>query len=158
LIRIRLATVEEAAVVAAVLRQSFLEFEPLYTPGGFEATALPQSQVLIRMKEGPVWVAARDGIAVGTVSGMVKADSVYIRGMAVVPGARGCGAGSQLLRTVEAWAGEQGAVRIFLSTTPFLAAAIGLYKRAGFKRAKDGAGDLFGTPLFTMVKSIAQGE
>jgi GNAT superfamily N-acetyltransferase len=158
LIRIRLATVEEAAVVAAVLRQSFLEFEPLYTSGGFEATALPQSQVLIRMKEGPVWVAVRDGIAVGTVSGIVKADSVYIRGMAVAPGARGCGVGSQLLRTVEAWAGEQAAVRIFLSTTPFLAAAIGLYERAGFQRAKDGVGDLFGTPLFTMVKSIVRGE
>jgi hypothetical protein len=41
-----------------------------------------------------------------------------------------------------------------LSTTPFLTAAISLYERFGFSRSIDGPHDLYGTPLFTMVKRM----
>jgi len=60
---------------------------------------------------------------VGTVAAVVKGESVYIRGMAVLPAARGSGAGTALLRQVEHWAAGQGCRRLFLSTTPFLSAA-----------------------------------
>jgi len=71
---------------------------------------------------------------VGTVSAVVKGESVYVRGMAVLPAARGTGAGSELLKQVEEWADGKGCTRLFLSTTPFLAAAIRLYEKAGFRR------------------------
>jgi GNAT superfamily N-acetyltransferase len=145
----------EAAAVAAVLLESFLEFRPLYTEGGFAATTPGVEQVRVRMKEGPVWVALRDGVMEGTVSSVVDGESVYIRGMAVVPAARGSGAGSRLLQQVETWAAGEGAVRMFLSTTPFLGAAIRLYEGAGFRRTEDGPQELFGTPLFTMAKNIS---
>jgi ribosomal protein S18 acetylase RimI-like enzyme len=74
--------------------------------------------------------------------------------MAVLPGARGSGVGQALLDQVEAFANAQGAPRLYLSTTPFLDAAIRLYVRAGFVRTDEGPTDLHGTPLLTMEKPL----
>jgi GNAT superfamily N-acetyltransferase len=153
-LEVRLARAEDAPVIASVLHESFLEFKALYTDGGFAATALGPEQVLIRMREGPVWMALREGVVMGTVAAVVRDGSVYVRGMAVLPAGRGSGAGAALLRHVEGWAAEQRCGRIFLSTTPFLDSAIRLYERFGFRRMGDGLHDLFGTPLFTMQKML----
>jgi GNAT superfamily N-acetyltransferase len=139
-----------------LLYESFVEFEPRYTTGGFTATTPGAGQILVRMSEGPVWVAARGGELVGTVSAVLKDASAYIRGMAVVPAARGSGAGSKLLQQVESWAAGEGCERLFLSTTPFLDAAIRLYEKSGFRRTGENPHDLFGTPLFTMEKKVSR--
>jgi GNAT superfamily N-acetyltransferase len=154
LVKIRRAGLADCAAIADVLYQAFVEFRSLYTDGGFAATALNAEQIGIRVREGPVWVALRDAVMIGTVSAVKNGDSIYIRGMAVLPDARGSGAGSRLLEQVESWAGAEGCTRLFLSTTPFLASAIRLYERAGFRRTDDEPHDLFGTPLFTMEKVI----
>jgi GNAT superfamily N-acetyltransferase len=145
---------EDAAAIAGVLRASFAEFKALYTDGGFAATTLGAEQVLARIREGPVWVALREGVVLGTVAAVVQDASVYIRGMAVLPTARGFGVGAKLLQQVEVWAVSEGYTRLLLSTTPFLNSAIRLYERFGFRRTDNGLHDLFGTPLFTMQKSI----
>jgi GNAT superfamily N-acetyltransferase len=145
---------EDAAAIAGVLRASFAEFKALYTDGGFAATTLGAEQVLARIREGPVWVALREGVVLGTVAAVVQDASVYIRGMAVLPTARGFGVGAKLLQQVEGWAVSEGYTRLLLSTTPFLNSAIRLYERFGFRRTDNGLHDLFGTPLFTMQKSI----
>jgi ribosomal protein S18 acetylase RimI-like enzyme len=155
-IEIRRAGPEEAPAIETVLHESFIEFKPLYTDGGFSATTLGADQVLVRMREGPVWVALRGGTVLGTVAAVAKDDSVYIRGMAVLPAARGSGCGTMLLRQVEIWACSEGFTRMSLSTTPFLDSAIRLYENFGFRRTDDGMHDLFGTPLFTMEKIIVK--
>ena len=155
-IEIRRGCPEDSAAIAAVLRDAFAEYRDLYTEGGFAATTPDQKKVLRRMQEGPVWVAVRDNVVLGTVAAVLEgAPSVYIRGMAVLPTARGTGAGTALLRCVEAWSAAQGCTRLFLSTTPFLFSAIHLYEKAGFRRTNDDLHDLFGTPLFTMEKTIS---
>ena len=50
--RIRRAVSADAPEIAEVLRQSFLEFESLYTPKGFAATTPDREQVERRMEEG----------------------------------------------------------------------------------------------------------
>ena len=152
-IQIRQAQPDDAAAIAVVLYQSFTEYKALYTAEGFAATTPCQEQIEDRMREGPVWVASCDETLVGTVSAVAMGEAFYIRGMAVLPAARGSGAGSALLRQVESWAVIEGATRIFLSTTPFLESAIHLYEKFGFQRTSEGPFDLFGTPLFTMEKS-----
>jgi GNAT superfamily N-acetyltransferase len=154
-IDIRRAGPGDASAIAQVLHDSFVEFEPLYTTGGFSATAISPEQVLARMGEGPVWVAMSESAILGTVAAISKdGESAYIRGMAVLPSVRGSRIGAALLRQVEAWATVSGCLRLFLSTTPFLSAAIRLYERAGFTRTDEGPHELFGTPLFVMKKSI----
>ncbi len=153
-IEIRRAGPEDASPIAAVLRDSFIEFKELYSDGGFAATTPRSEEVLLRMQEGPVWVAIRGGILSGTVSAVLNGKSTYIRGMAVLPLARGSGVGVALLHRAEDWAAEQGCARLFLSTTPFLSSAIRLYERSGFRRNGEGPHELFGTPLLTMEKVI----
>ena len=92
-LEVRRAGQEDAPVIVAVLHESFVEFKFLYTEGGFAATTLGPEQVLMRMREGPVWVALREGAVIGTVAAVVKDESVYVRGMAVLPDARGFGSG-----------------------------------------------------------------
>jgi putative acetyltransferase len=153
-IQIRPAKLSECAAIAPVLHDSFAEFKALYTEAGFKATTPTEDQIRIRMKEGPVWVALRNAVIIGTVAAMKKNGSLYIRGMAVLPSARSTGAGTQLLREVEHWAASEKIHRIFLSTTPFLHSAIRLYEKSGFRRTDQGPHDLFGTPLFTMEKIL----
>jgi putative acetyltransferase len=107
------------------------------------------------MNEGPIWVVMSEDLVVGTVSVVPRGDSLYIRGMAVLPHARGQNVGELLLQHVEDFAHGQGFRRLFLSTTPFLSRAIRLYERMGFRRIDEGPHDLFGTPLFTMEKELS---
>ncbi|MGB2602752.1 MAG: GNAT family N-acetyltransferase [Candidatus Sulfotelmatobacter sp.] len=151
---IRRAAPEDARVIAQVLLDSFVEFKSLYTEAGFSATTPAPGQILTRMREGPVWIASRNNKVLGTVAAIVTGNAVYIRGMAVLPSARGSGTGAALLQYVENWATAQGCERLFLSTTPFLSSAIRLYERSGFTRTDEGPHDLHGTPLFVMEKNI----
>lgn len=156
---IRRASEDDAAAIASVLCESFAEYRSLYTPEGFAATTPASRQVRRRIEEGPVWVALYNGTIAGTVSVLDRGrEGLYVRGMAVLTAARGKGIGRRLLEHVEAFARAQKYERLFLSTTPFLHAAIRLYEQFGFRPAGEGPHDLFGTPLFTMVKSLGPSE
>ena len=155
-VQIRAAVMADAPQVASLLLESFIEYRDLYTPEGFAATTPTSEEVLTRMEEGPVWVALLDGSVVGTVAAVERGEDLYVRGMAVLPAARGLGIGELLLREVEGHAAALGYGRLLLSTTPFLHRAIRLYERFGFRRSEEGARALKGTPLFTMVKSLVR--
>ncbi|MFQ5945104.1 MAG: GNAT family N-acetyltransferase [Anaerolineae bacterium] len=153
-VEIRQAASEDADAIAALLREAFAEFESLYTPEGFAATAISSEEVVGRIAEGPVWVGSDEERVVGTASAVTREDGLYVRGMAVVPSMQGRGVGRRLLDQVEAFAREVGAQRMYLSSTPFLSSAIRLYERYGFLRTEEGPDDLHGTPLFTMEKPL----
>lgn len=155
-VRVRAAGPADAGPVAQVLRESFAEYKDLYTTEAFAATTPASESVLARMKEGPVWVALLDRAVVGTASAVGRGEDLYIRGMAVLPAGRGLGIGLLLLKRIEDYAYAHGHRRLILSTTPFLYRAIRLYERFGFRRSDEGPRHLSGTPLFTMVKSLAE--
>jgi GNAT superfamily N-acetyltransferase len=154
-VQIRRATVDDASAVASLLKKAFVEYKPLYTKQGYAATTPDRDAILTRMQEGPLWVAVYQEHIVGTASAVHKETGLYVRGMAVLPTARGLGVGRRLLAQVEAFAFEDGCVRLFLSTTPFLIQAIRLYEDFGFRATNDGPHDLFGTSLFSMEKMLA---
>jgi GNAT superfamily N-acetyltransferase len=152
---IRRAVPADAADIASVLRQSFLEFEALYTPKGFAATTPDPEQVGSRMEEGPAWIAICDDRTAGTASAVPEGEKgLYVRGVAVVPSMRGRGIAEALMNEVEAFARQNGCARMFLTTTPFLTSAIRVYERFGFTRVPNSAADLFGTPLIKMEKNL----
>lgn len=152
--RIRRARPDDAAAMETTLATAFEPLRAQYTPAGFAATTPSADVLAARFAEGPAWVAVLDDLIVGTVAARTTAGGVYVRSMAVLPGARGSGVGQALLDQVEAFANAQGAPRLYLSTTPFLDAAIRLYVRAGFVRTDEGPTDLHGTPLLTMEKPL----
>jgi ribosomal protein S18 acetylase RimI-like enzyme len=153
-IQIRIAAPDDAARITSVLHESFIEYKSSYTDEAFSATVPAPDQIRKRMAEGPVWMALQGDTIVGTVAAVERGGELYIRGMAVSPAARGLGIGELLLKHMESFAESHGVKRLTLSTTPFLDRAIRLYERFGFRRSEEGPHDLFGTPLFTMVKSL----
>jgi predicted N-acetyltransferase YhbS len=119
-IRVRMAVAEDASAVAAVLERAFIEHRASYTEDGFNATVLTKDKVEARMAEGPMWVALDNGEIVGTVAAVSKGEVLHVRGMAIVPAARGKRIGKLMLKNVEAFAMARGHERMTLSTTPFL--------------------------------------
>ncbi len=111
-VQIRLAVPEDASSIASVLHNAFIEYKPLYTREGFIATTPVAAEVKNRIDEGPVWVVSDNDAIVGTVSVVPKGESLYVRGMAVVPAARGGRIGELLLRQVEDFAAERGFKRL----------------------------------------------
>jgi SAM-dependent methyltransferase/ribosomal protein S18 acetylase RimI-like enzyme len=151
---IRVAASDEAFAIASILARSFAEYESSYSPEAFAATISTPDRIRDRINEGPVWVALRNDAVVGTLSAVARDKALYLRGMAVDPTARGDGIGRRLLDRAEEYAIRNGFERLFLSTTPFLKSAIGLYESYGFSRGDEKPDDLFGTPLFTMAKDL----
>src|SRR5438445_8096181 len=102
-VNVRSAVPEDAPAIASMLYASFVEFRPLYTPEGFAATAVTADEVLVRLSEGPVWVAVLEESLCGTVAAVARGTALYVRGMAVLPSVRGGGVGEALLKAVEAF-------------------------------------------------------
>jgi len=153
--QIRLAAAEDAESIALVLLAAFLAYRPAYTPQAFAATTPPAETIRERMSEGLIWVALLNDRIVGTVAAVAEDVSWYIRSMAVLPAARGQGAGKSLLGQLEGYAVERGCRRLYLRTAPFLDPAIRLYETMGFRRSGADLVDLFGVPLITMEKHLA---
>ncbi|HEU0297611.1 MAG TPA: GNAT family N-acetyltransferase [Anaerolineales bacterium] len=151
---IRRALIEESFAIASILREAFIEFEPLYTPAAFATTTPTSDQIQKRWYDGPVWVAVQNQNLVATVAAVPKRAGLYIRSMAVLPIARGQRIAWHLLSEIESFAMTNHHKHLFLSTTPFLKSAIHLYESFGFQPNAQGPHDLFGTPLFTMVKPL----
>jgi ribosomal protein S18 acetylase RimI-like enzyme len=154
-LHLRRAHAGDEIAISSVLLEAFRLYLPQYTPAGFAATTPSPSEVLRRMEEGPVWLAMIESDIVGTVSAVLRGErALYIRGMAVLPQARGQRIGNLLFELIEDYATENGCTKLVLSTTPFLDRAIRLYERLGFVRTGEGPHDLHGTPLFTMEKAV----
>jgi len=85
-------------------------------------------------KGGRIFMALKDGEAVGCVALLTMADGGYeVAKMTVSETMRGSGLGRLLLeRCIEAGA-EDGASRLYLETNSSLAPALALYRAAGFK-------------------------
>jgi SAM-dependent methyltransferase/N-acetylglutamate synthase-like GNAT family acetyltransferase len=152
--QIRKAVPDDAIAIASLLARSFAEYESSYTAEAFLATISTPDRIRDRIGEGPVWVVLRNNAVVGTLSAVARSTTLYLRGMAVDPTARGDGIGRELLECSEKYAVRNGFERLFLNTTPFLESAKRLYERYGFSRSDEKPDDLFGTPLFTMVKNL----
>src|SRR5262245_46398465 len=123
------ATPRDADSIARILDAAFAAYKSQYTAEGYRATVLSTSEIVKRLDEGPTWVAIGNADLIGTVSAVVRSDGLYVRSMAVSPVARGRGIAWALLGTVELFARQTGATAMYLSTTPFLTAAIGLYEK-----------------------------
>jgi putative acetyltransferase len=154
-IRIRKAKHGDAAAIESLLYESFLEYERAYTPEAFRITTPEKREIERRIKHWTVWVALRGNVIVGTVSAHPEGETLHIRSMAVRPSMRRRGIGKLLLQRVEKFASANRYKCLILNTTPFLASAIRLYERLGF-RATGSERDWFGTTVSAMTKQVIQ--
>jgi ribosomal protein S18 acetylase RimI-like enzyme len=98
-----------------------------------DRTALDDPNGTILSKGGVIFIAERDGRAVGCCCLIRMADGGYEVGkMAVAVEAQGLGLGRRLLEACEEHARSQNAPRLYLETNTSQTHAVALYSRFGF--------------------------
>jgi putative acetyltransferase len=132
LVRVRRAKQPDAAAIALLIRQSFREHEPAYTPEAFDLATPRKHEIEKRINKWAVWVAIHRNEIVGTISAHSEGSALQIRSMAVHPSMRGQGIEKFLLTRDEDFASANGYKRLLLDTTPFMHSAIRLYEAFGF--------------------------
>ena len=134
-----------AVVVVSLLVYPFIK---LYRVGAFawkkqalEAEFKDLEKSYMSRKGCHMWVAEWNGKVVGMVGLMQKESHApgvaELQRMYLVPSWRGMGIGKKLLSELIAYAKKQGMEQIELTTTSTQVAAIGLYKKHGFKLVKE---------------------
>ncbi len=104
--------------------------------GGFaieakDRLAIHDPQGVFLDKGGRIFIAQRDGEAVGCCAMVPTDDGVEVCKMTVTPAARGLGLARRLLDACEA-ARQAASDRLYLETNSALKRAIALYESAGF--------------------------
>ena len=148
-LHIRDARPSDRDVIPALTLAAYQEYAPLM-PAHWDGYRRNIVATLADVKPAEQIVAEDDGHMVGTVllypAGTVfsSADGLQvtlrwpeIRLLAVVPGARGQGVGTALMRECVRRARQAGAAALTLHTTDIMQAAIRLYERMGFMRASE---------------------
>ena len=153
-VQVRRAKQRDATAIALLIRQSFREHEPSYTPQAFDLATPRKHEIENRIREWAVWVAIHRNEIVGTISAHSEGSALQIRSMAVHPSMRGQGIGKSLLTRIEDFASANGYKRLLLNTTPFMHSAIRLYEAFGFGFTGTEQ-NWFGTRLRTMTKQLA---
>jgi putative acetyltransferase len=92
----------------------------------------PHGQIIA--KSGRIFMALKDGEAVGCVALLKMADGGYeVAKMTVSETVRGSGLGRLLMERCIAAGAEDGAPRLYLETNSSLAPALALYRATGFR-------------------------
>lgn len=115
-----------------VLNEAWISKYFTLEPKDREVLNDPQGKIIAR--GGRIFMALRDGLAVGCVALMKMDDGGYeLAKMTVSEDLRGSGLGRMLMqRCIDAGA-EMGATRLYLETNSGLAPALGLYRAMGFR-------------------------
>ena len=101
-------------------------------PKDREVLGDPQGQIVA--KGGRIFMAMRDGEAVGCAALLKMADGGYeVAKMTVSETLRGSGLGRLLMQRCIDVGAELGATRLYLETNSGLAPALGLYRAMGFR-------------------------
>ena len=110
------------------------------------------------------WIAERDGVNVGSVFLVQARDETthavlpgvaQLRMLLVEPSARGLGLGERLVAECERFAREKGYERIVLWTNANLAAARGIYRKAGYVLKRTEPHHSFGHDLVGEIWELA---
>ena len=151
-IEIRMAKLEEAPAISALIYDAFAEERSYYTKEAFAFTTPGPQIIKDRIDDETVWIAIYKKEIIATVSGFHRGEGFYIRSMAVKKEARRTGLAKALLNHMEKMAVQNNCKNLKLTTASFLVPAVLLYESLGFRQC--GNQDLYGTTLIKMIKEL----
>ncbi|MEX0790554.1 MAG: GNAT family N-acetyltransferase [Actinomycetota bacterium] len=142
-LRIRTALPEEHLGLLDLVTAGYAEFDGLLPE---DYPFLEDAAALMAGERTEVIVAEADGVPVGTITFCPDGESYHegvpsdwagLRTLAVLPSARGLGAGRALMNESLRRARALGRTRMLLHTLPAMTAAIALHESLGFRRVPD---------------------
>jgi glyoxylase-like metal-dependent hydrolase (beta-lactamase superfamily II)/ribosomal protein S18 acetylase RimI-like enzyme len=123
---------QDARLVQAITRQAYAEYSGTL-PGEAGALADDLSKVQKDLEEGGAILAWLGSEAVGTARFSLRPDHLYVQRVAVLPGQRGQGIASALMRYMEEVARRLERSRLRLGTRVSLPRNIALYQKLGYE-------------------------
>ncbi len=130
---IRLATVEEAPLVHAVMREAFAEYRDLPAPSGALSESLEYVEGLLREGVEKAALCLVDGVAVGSVRFLRSEDGLYFKRLAVRPGFRGRGTARAIVGWLEEYARRNGESMIWCNVRAERQQNVRLYASRGYE-------------------------
>lgn len=142
-VRIRLATRDDAAAMAAVEAAAAQRFRAIGMPEIADAEPTDRADVLMRIDAGRAYVALdlRDACVGFAFYRLLDAQRLYLEELDVAPSHRGQRIGARLIERVTARAVEDGIAQIVLSTFREPPWNAPYYRRLGFADIDDAALD-----------------
>jgi ribosomal protein S18 acetylase RimI-like enzyme len=133
-VAIREATAADREAIEAIVAAAYAKWPPLI---GVRPKPMDEDygEVLAR---GDVWVAEREGEAVGVLVLVAEPDHLLIENVAVDPAHQGEGVGRELLAHAEAEGRRRTIVALRLFTNEHMAENIALYARLGYRKTRRG--------------------
>ncbi len=135
-IKIRKIKPEDNQVVAKVIREVLVEMGIPKVGTVFEDEALDMMYETYNYSNRAYFVVEEEGVVIGG-AGIAPlehgdSDTCELQKMYFLPIARGKGIGLRMIHTCLDFAKEQGFVKCYLETMPYMKAARKLYKKVGF--------------------------
>jgi GNAT superfamily N-acetyltransferase len=145
---IRGARPEELDVVSTLLARAYAEYEERFSRrGAWDAYLADVADVRGRWGRSQLWVAELGGSIAGSVDYYPSGSGGYrypgvpfparwacLRCLGTDPDRRGIGLGRALVEHLIALARREGATHLALHSVPFMAAAVRIYQKLGFRR------------------------
>ena len=164
-LRLRPATLADASLVAQMHVQSWVTAYRGILPDAFLDHELPAERAAHwahRMTEieagaGEVLIAEAGETPIGfvCVANPDDSGSVLVDNLHALPGYKGAGAGSAMLRAAKAWARERGARQLHLYVLEANRAAIGFYESRGWQLAGREDDHMGGIDLIALRYTLA---
>lgn len=137
-ILLRRAHAADAAALGALARAAYADAVPLIGRPPAPVTA-DYAAVIAASR---VWLAERNGAAVGMLVTRVDGEQLLLENVAVLPAEQGAGLGSRLLALAESDARAAGVDRVRLATNEAMVANLRFYPSRGYRetdrRVEDG--------------------
>jgi len=103
-VTIRPATSRDAESISRMLHETFSAYSKNYAPDAASILTPTSEEVIVKLEEGPIWVAEIEGEIVGSVSLRIESEGLCIKSAAVRKDARGRGIWLKLLGAVNEFA------------------------------------------------------
>lgn len=133
--RVRPCEIVDAAALCAIRLEALRDTPQAYGSTYDQAVTWSHHQWVRAAAERNYYLAERDGVVVGMVSGGPNEShpgTHWMYGMYVSPDVRGSGIAQLLVDEVSEWARGEGASALFLHVTASLTRARSFYEKAGF--------------------------
>jgi len=134
-VTVRKAKPDDIDAIYNVVKLAFEDYRKIgYREAAIQSAIVSKLEIQRRINEGLMLIAETNKQIVGTVTGIIKYESMQVKTLATHPSSQNLGVATQLMEEIEKEAVKAECRKISLFTTPIMKSAIHLYEKRGYER------------------------
>jgi len=134
-VTVRKAESEDVEAIYNVVKLAFEDYRKIgYREAAIQSATVSKPEIQRRINEELMLIAETDKQIVGTVTEIIKYESMQVKTLATHPAFQNLGVAAQLMEEIEKEAVKARCHKTSLFTTPVMKSAIHLYEKLGYER------------------------